>query len=75
MTSGCGISPIEGLEDFADDPSFQEEFMKIKLDNKRTLAGQLERKMNLCVDSFALSILKLRDCTNTNASILIFFTF
>ena len=48
------LTLLRGLEDFADDPSFQEEFMKIKLDNKRTLAGQIERKMNLCVDSFAL---------------------
>ena len=48
------LTLLRGLEDFADDPSFQEEFMKIKLDNKRTLAGQIERKMNLYVDSFAL---------------------
>jgi len=48
------LNLLRGLEKVADDPSFQEEFMKIKQGNKGVLAHMLESEMGLTVDPSAI---------------------
>ena len=48
------LNKLRGLEKVADDSSFQEEFLKIKLKNKEILSGMVSSKMNLMIDPEAM---------------------
>ncbi len=45
---------LRGLDKFADDPSFQEDFMAIKRKNKEILSQKVIEKMDLAIDPAAL---------------------
>ena len=50
----ANLDLLRGLEAFADDPSFQAEFMAIKFRNKQRLAKLIENRCGITVDPSAL---------------------
>ncbi|MGE5506163.1 MAG: glycogen/starch/alpha-glucan family phosphorylase, partial [Actinomycetota bacterium] len=48
------LSELKGLEQFADDPDFQAEWRRVKLDRKQALADYIDRKLGIVVDPASL---------------------
>lgn len=48
------LDKLRSLEQFADDPSFQDQFMEIKLENKRKLAEVIKTETGVEVDPHAM---------------------
>ncbi|MCL6259854.1 glycogen/starch/alpha-glucan phosphorylase [Aquiflexum sp. TKW24L] len=44
------LEELRGLEKFADDPEFQQDWMKVKLDQKKALAKKIQRRLGVKVD-------------------------
>jgi len=53
-TIGCGLDQLRGLEKWADDPEFQDEFLAIKHGNKEQLAVVIESECGVQVDPHAI---------------------
>lgn len=48
------LSQLQGLESFADDPAFREQWQRVKRQNKLLLAQKLEQRAGVTVDADAL---------------------
>ena len=67
------LEELRGLEKYADDPKFQEAWMKVKLDQKKALAKKIQKRLGIIVDPesmFDIQVKRIHEYKRQHLNIL-----